>query len=290
MYGAAWALTLSGFSSGGLGRVMAWYLLDVLPFATVPLIFLLLSPLARGRPLRPAARVSLALMLPSQLLYAKAFGWVPLAFPVAPADASPAVVVRLPSDAPLQVAWGGDDIGGNYHAAYPSQRWAYDLVIEPAFHGGSDPAAYGCWGTPVRAPAAGEVVSVATSHEDHVPGALPEGENAPCGNLVALRLPDTETHLVLCHLQRDSVEVGVGQRVEEGQVLGRCGNSGNSSEPHIHVHHQRQEPDEALLFAEGLPLSFRDHEGPATPVGGFSTGASPRPVGDRVRHVGRAAP
>lgn len=41
--------------------------------------------------------------------------------------------------------------------------------------------------------------------------------------------------VALCHLQSGSVEVQVGQRVEVGDPLARCGNSGNSTEPHVHV-------------------------------------------------------
>lgn len=41
--------------------------------------------------------------------------------------------------------------------------------------------------------------------------------------------------IAVCHLQRGSVQVRQGQRVRVGQTLGRCGNSGNSTEPHVHL-------------------------------------------------------
>lgn len=41
--------------------------------------------------------------------------------------------------------------------------------------------------------------------------------------------------VALCHLQQGSVQVARGQRVRVGDVLGRCGNSGNSTEPHLHI-------------------------------------------------------
>ena len=46
--------------------------------------------------------------------------------------------------------------------------------------------------------------------------------------------------------------------MKEGDVIGRCGNSGHTSEPHIHIHHQRQKPAASgpVNFAEGLPLFF----------------------------------
>jgi hypothetical protein len=67
-----------------------------------------------------------------------------------------------------------------------------------------------------------------------------------------------------------------------------CGNSGNTSEPHIHIHHQRQDPNDfPINFAEGLPLYFRDHDGPAMPEGGVEVvEGTPVPVGPTVQHTG----
>lgn len=104
---------------------------------------------------------------------------------------------------------------------------------------------------------------------------------------MVLRLSETGTYLILAHLQRGSVAVRPGQEVEEGALLGRCGNSGNTSEPHIHLHHQRQDPQtHPVSFAEGLPLYFRDHDGAAMPRGGLIIeGDTARPRGDIVRHL-----
>jgi hypothetical protein len=59
--------------------------------------------------------------------------------------------------------------------------------------------------------------------------------------------------VALCHLQRASVQVWVGQRVRAGQTLARCGNSGNSTEPHLHVQ-AVDRPD--VLHASGVPITF----------------------------------
>lgn len=103
-----------------------------------------------------------------------------------------------------------------------------------------------------------------------------------------MRIEETGTYLVIAHLKNGSVAVETGDIVEEGQVIGECGNSGNSSEPHIHIHHQRQDPTVfPLNFAEGLPLYFRDHDGQAMPIGGFEiNGEDFTPLGDVLQHVG----
>ena len=52
------------------------------------------------------------------------------------------------------------------------------------------------------------------------------------------------------HLQKGSVTVNRGERVKRGQVLGRLGNSGNSSAPHLHFHIMN---GPSVLGSDGLP-------------------------------------
>ena len=66
-----------------------------------------------------------------------------------------------------------------------------------------------------------------------------------------------ETHdgpvVAVCHLQRGSVKVQLGQSVRVGETLGRCGNSGNSTEPHVHL----QAIDRLdVLHASAVPITF----------------------------------
>jgi hypothetical protein len=169
----------------------------------------------------------------------------------------------------------------------PGVGWAYDLLVEPYLVGSETLEDYGCFGIPVLAPAAGTVSSAHDGEPDVVPGRNSMNYEKPHGNHVAIRLP-TGTYLVLAHLRQGSVAVTVGQPVEEGEVLGRCGNSGNTSEPHIHVHHQRQDPTVyPVNFAEGLPLFFRNHDGPPLPEGGIrNENGKLSAAGMTVRHRG----
>ena len=58
---------------------------------------------------------------------------------------------------------------------------------------------------------------------------------------------------MLAHLQPHSVRVKLGQRVKRGDVLGLAGNSGNTSQPHLHVHLMN---GPSMDDADGLPLPF----------------------------------
>lgn len=181
----------------------------------------------------------------------------------------PSASVRLPADATLKVGWGGDNTDVNYHAATPDQRWAYDLLVEPYLSGSENLEDYGCYGIPVVAPAAGIITKMQDGAPDATPGKISNNITAPLGNHIVIQLP-SETYLILAHLKPGSIAVQEGQTVAEGQLLGACGNSGNTSEPHIHIHHQRQDPAQFPVgFAEGLPLYFRDHDGPPMPEGGI---------------------
>jgi hypothetical protein len=49
-----------------------------------------------------------------------------------------------------------------------------------------------------------------------------------------------DVNLLLAHLQNGSVAVKIGHRISAGQLIGKVGNSGNTSEPHLHIHAQKQ--------------------------------------------------
>jgi len=104
------------------------------------------------------------------------------------------------------------------------------------------------------APVAGEVIGIENNQEDIKPNT--EDFTSLEGNYIYIEVEATQTYLIFAHLKKDSIEVKVGDKVVIGQPLGRIGNSGTTSEPHLHLQHQRQNPKEIIhpLFAEGLPL------------------------------------
>ena len=281
------------FALGGLTRITAWYLIQVvLPVAgLLALLLLIVYLIAVRRFTWPVAVIGLGSLLALSSLVT----WVrPLTYPASLERTTPTETVRLPSGAPLTVAWGGDEVSVNAHAATADQRWAYDLVVAPYFHGSAEVTDYGCYGVPVVAPTDGVVVAAHDGEPDEIPGLPSNNFTAPEGNYVALRL-QTDTYLLIAHLKPGSVLVAEGDTVTEGQPIGQCGNSGNTTEPHIHIHLQRQNPNETRInFAEGLPLYFRDHTdadgnpGPAMPTGGFRMdGDTVVALGPTLQHVGR---
>ena len=139
------------------------------------------------------------------------------------------------------------------------------------------PERFLAFGRPILAPAAGRVVSVHEGEADHVARrskfalvryALTQakrahgGAGALAGNHVIIQR-DGGGYVVLAHLRAGSIQVEEGERVAVGHELGQCGNSGNSTQPHVHVQ-VMDSPDP--FTARGLPLAFRDYR--VRPPGG----------------------
>lgn len=276
--GVTWAI----FLNGGFRSILAWIAL----MSVVPILGLLLALATIIQTIRKRRRLGRLLATVALAVFCvwPASGIGAIRYPFHLETTHPSATVRLPTDAPMRVIWGGDDVSHNHHASLPDQRWAYDLAVAPLLVGSSRLEDYGCWGTPVVAPVSGVVRVAHDGEPDQVPGKPSNDRTAPLGNHVAIAL-DGGGYLVIAHLQAGSVVAREGETIREGAPLGTCGNSGNTSEPHVHIHAQRQDPQgRPINFSEGLPLFFRDHDGAAMPLGGVDrTG---HPTGAVVRHVG----
>ncbi len=151
---------------------------------------------------------------------------------------------------PCTGAWivcnGGPDPAANLHPH------AYDFV-RPYRGGGDCLEDYEAYGAEVLAPADGVVCRIVDGQPDAPPG---RGDARGAPNLVVIDHGHGEWS-VLAHFRPGSLRVRPGQRVSRGQVLGLCGNSGDSTEPHIHLHLQCS-PDVSRMEHDLLPLAFGD--------------------------------
>jgi peptidase M23-like protein len=141
---------------------------------------------------------------------------------------------------------------------------------------------YPYFGVDVRAAAAGEVVAARDGMADSVPFEAPTTVNAPqdyAGNFVTVRIAQG-VYAVYGHLEKDSVAVSVGDRVAAGQTLGRLGNSGNSTNPHLHFG-LLDRPD--LLTGYSLPFVFEDFELTGRIMGGDVNGLQIERAARQVR-------
>ncbi len=119
---------------------------------------------------------------------------------------------------------------------------------------------YRCWGAEALAVADGTVVSIKDDIPENIPGAtsraVPITLETIGGNYVILDIGQGR-YAFYAHLQPGKLRVKSGDKVKRGHVLGLVGNSGNSTEPHLHFHiANRNSP----LAAEGLPYVIDSFE------------------------------
>lgn len=163
--------------------------------------------------------------------------------------------------------------------------WRTLVAVEPAdrFFG---------FGRSILAPAPGRVVDVHDGEPDHparrspvtlLPYALiqarrlRQGLAAITGNHVILALQEGGPYVALVHLRAGSVRARAGDAVTAGQELAECGNSGNSTQPHLHM----QVMDSLdLLTARGVPMAFGNYRAWGR------RGSGPRPVSQGIPRQG----
>lgn len=114
----------------------------------------------------------------------------------------------------------------------------------------AEPSAYRIYGARVLAPCAGDIVTAVDNLPDMQ---VPHADKVhKLGNHVILRCSGAD--VVLAHLRPRSLKVAAGSRVTVGALIAEVGNSGNSDEPHLHIHAQQPGPVNQPMAGNPLPM------------------------------------
>lgn len=136
------------------------------------------------------------------------------------------------------IGQGGGTTAINTHHTDQSQRFALDIVALNDFGmraKGLMPKAladYAIYDREVKSPCTGIAIATRDGIDDN--RIFETNTAAPAGNNVILACGTAR--ILLAHFRKGSIAVAAGAIVSQGQTLGRVGNSGNSSEPHLHMH------------------------------------------------------
>jgi hypothetical protein len=294
----ALALLFLGLRTGGTAPILVWlYGLQLLPLAAFALLIAGAIWSVRKPPfLRPGRKLPFAV-----LLLVIGAGQVSLPYPSSHEGHESATCFRLPfaaegdakggarSDGAWTVYWGGEKKEESLLAVYTAERrWGLDLVAakDGKTHAGSGLEAtdYFVFGRDVLAPADGVVVRTVEDVADGAPGVVLRGAD-PRGNRIVLAVGERE-FVFLGHLERGSIAVHSGQKVNSGEFLGRVGCSGWSPytpEPHLAIHLQDTAEDGR---GEPIPWNFCGYVADGVrvekglPRGGIGPGGAPQ--GQRI--------
>ncbi|MFO0781614.1 MAG: M23 family metallopeptidase [Candidatus Saccharimonadales bacterium] len=150
------------------------------------------------------------------------------------------IKLQLPFNGAWLTFWGGDTLEQNHHHEVTSQKYAFDFIkINKAgtfFRtDGETCEDYFSFGEDILAPASGIIVEAVDGLRDNKPRQINSFNYL--GNYIMIKHAEN-VYSVLGHLRQDSVVVTKGYKVDVGQKLATCGNSGYTTDPHLHFHVQ----------------------------------------------------
>jgi len=148
----------------------------------------------------------------------------------------------LPFEGYWFVSAAGDTINVNHHMSEPSQFYGIDFAKLKNkknrilnINDGTKLEHYFSFNANVLSPISGKVIYVENKLPDNPIGTY-DKQNA-FGNHILIETPKKD-YVFLAHFKNSSIIVKKDDMIEQGQLLGKCGNSGNSDYPHIHMHVQ----------------------------------------------------
>lgn len=177
------------------------------------------------------------------------FGCSILTYPTSDKSKEAALVMNPIQDS---IVFGGKEY--KTHAVWPSECYAYDILKEPYDIGSDCLEEYGIYLADVYSPVDGTIIGAYDNEEDIKPGL--ETFKSSLGNYIYIKIDGLNTYMILAHLEKDSITVEVGDHVKKGNLIAKVGNSGTTSEPHLHMQHQKNDPRHTKLpvCAQGLPI------------------------------------
>lgn len=150
----------------------------------------------------------------------------------------------------------------NHHSNAGSQKYAQDIIQLNSWGrsaSGFNPTAleeYVIYGQPVYSPCDGIVSVVLDGFEDLPPGGTPSDEEDPAGNHIYIQCKAQDAHVLLAHMKQGTIIPSAGSRIRTGEMVGQVGNSGNTTEPHLHIHARRGGNLDDVIAGTGIPILY----------------------------------
>jgi Peptidase family M23 len=156
------------------------------------------------------------------------------------------------------ISHGGNSPAINHHNTNPAQRYALDigkLNALGARANGLYPRSltdYAISEEALYSPCDGTIDNLVNDLPNLAPGESDRKNRA--GNHILLKCKGAE--IIMAHLLKGSITSKAGAIVKTGEAIAKIGNSGNTSEPHLHIHARKANTGKSILDGEGLPITF----------------------------------
>ncbi len=155
---------------------------------------------------------------------------------------------------------GGNNPLINAHYFYKDQKYALDIVKlcekeESFYNTYKDNTSFCIWNEPLVSVCDGTVLNVVTTLKDNAAYSESDRQN-PKGNHILLKC-NNGYEILYAHLKQNSSTLKVGDFVKAGLQIGNVGNSGNTSEPHLHIQANLNNEPQVLFFSQ---MSFKKYD------------------------------
>jgi Peptidase family M23 len=158
------------------------------------------------------------------------------------------------------IGQGGNSPALNYHNSHPAQEYALDIVKLNQWGAratGIYPRSltnYAIFGETLYSPCSGKIGNTVNDLPDLM--SPQKNPQYPAGNHILLECQGAD--VVMAHLQCGSLRVRQGDVVRQGQAIAKVGNSGNTTEPHLHIHACKNKTGNSILDGVGMPIVFNN--------------------------------
>ena len=156
---------------------------------------------------------------------------------------------------------GGTSPFTNGHFHVKPQNYALDIVglnnlgmRANSFQGGSNLSDYVIYGQAIYSPLNGTILAIENKYDDQTPPNTDTEHLA--GNYILIDSEGVE--ILLAHIKKGSIVVNIGDSVTTNTLLGQVGNTGNTSEPHLHIHVEKGGEANTILNGKAVPFTINN--------------------------------
>jgi hypothetical protein len=262
-----WALSVLSFGSviAYLWATVRWEIVSIYFRPVFPILFLIACVVAFKRikkPETPPKKLAMIMGIALHVIlivFLSGLNWFSFKGYITPKN-----IIDL--DSPFHtgkqiVLHGGASPFTNGHFHVKPQNHALDIVglnklgmRASTIDGGSDLNNYVIYGQEIYSPLNGTVIAVEDGYEDQIPPTT--DIDHPAGNYVLIESNGVE--ILLAHIKKGSIAIKKGDVVTTNTLIGQVGNTGNTSEPHLHIHVEKG--GEANTILNGIAIPFTINE------------------------------